>query len=92
MMWKLKWIELTRTVTIAEVIEEDADELGGCGWMSDGKFDDELTFIGSDVGDKLRNKNERRKKNHFLIIFSLNISHSKSCCTSFESVAQNSVN
>lgn len=47
--------------------------------MSDGKFDDELTLNGSDVGDKLRNKNERRKKkNHFSIIFSLNISHSKS--------------
>lgn len=38
--------------TNADVIEEEADELGGGGCMSDGRFDDELTFDGC-VGDEL---------------------------------------
>lgn len=67
--------------TIAEVIEEEADELGGGGCMSDGKFDDELTFDGS-VGDELQFQSETKtnyifanKKQVFIIDYNLPLSN-----------------
>lgn len=44
---------MSRSFTNVEVIEE-ADELNGGAWLSDGKCDDELTLDGR-VGDELWN-------------------------------------
>lgn len=49
----MNFVQFDSTFTIAEVIEEEADELGGGGCKSDDKFDDELTFDGC-VGDELQ--------------------------------------
>lgn len=88
----LNFFQCGSKFTIAEVIEEEADELGGGGCKSDGRFDDELTFDGC-VGDELQCKSKKwinlnlktAGEEHKLSLFDAFL-------TSFESVAQNSMN
>lgn len=90
-IFSIKYFKYSK-ITIAEVIKEEADELGGGGCMSDGKFDDELTFDGC-VGDELQCQSKIEPINCTLkSLFSKKKILLKKFLTSFESVAQNSMN